>query len=368
MSRQLAAILFSDIVGYTRLMGENEQATLELVRKNREIQQPLVEKHHGIWLKEMGDGVMARFNSALDAVRCAVEIQEIVAKELEAQIRIGIHLGDITVENGEVYGDGINLASRIESIAVPGSIFISGAVHGAIKGSDIHTLYQGVKRLKNVDRPIKVYQIVEEAPPLTVSPLKQYMYWIIGILLLVGFSIWKLTQSEESIAGRTIAVLPLKMESADSTNQYLVEGITQELVHSLGKIQELTVVNSISTMRFMASIAPIQQASNELEESDFFLSGTLSENNKALEMELGLYDHQQQEIWSGTYSGDLYELPKLAGTIAVDLAEFIKVSLSEIEASRIVDIRTGGSRNFSINVIGKKPPVQVYPARYRHRY
>ena len=128
-SRQLAAIMFTDIVGYTALMGKDSNKALELVRISKEIQKPLVEKHHGEWLKEMGDGALAKFNTALDAVNCSIAIQEISRGKLDAKLRIGIHLGDITIENDDVYGDGVNVASRLESIADPG-----GRVGGCVAG------------------------------------------------------------------------------------------------------------------------------------------------------------------------------------------------------------------------------------------
>ena len=123
-SRQLAAIMFTDIVGYTALMGKDSAKALELVRISKEIQKPLVENHNGQWLKEMGDGALTKFNSALDAVNCAVEIQEVARGKLDAKLRVGIHSGDITIENDDVYGDGVNVASRLESIADPGGIYI----------------------------------------------------------------------------------------------------------------------------------------------------------------------------------------------------------------------------------------------------
>ena len=114
-SRQLAAIMFTDIVGYTTLMGKDSKKALELVRISKEIQKPLVEQHNGKWLKEMGDGAMAQFGSALDAVNCAVAIQKSARAELDGKLRIGIHLGDVQVEENDVYGDGVNVASRLES-------------------------------------------------------------------------------------------------------------------------------------------------------------------------------------------------------------------------------------------------------------
>jgi TolB-like protein/class 3 adenylate cyclase len=158
--RRLAAIMFTDIVGYTALMGKDSQKALELVRKSKEIQKPLVEKHNGKWLKEMGDGAMAQFNTALDAVNCAIEIQEQARAKFNGKLRIGIHLGDITIENDDVYGDGVNIAARIESIADPGGIYVSDAIEKAIKGQmDIQAKHLGEVRLKNVAYGVNTYAL-----------------------------------------------------------------------------------------------------------------------------------------------------------------------------------------------------------------
>ena len=159
-SRQLAAIMFTDIVGYTALMGKDSQKALELVKINKEIQKPLVEKHNGKWLKEMGDGAMAQFSTALDAVNCAIEIQKTARGELDAKLRIGIHLGDVQVEENDVHGDGVNVASRLESIADPGGIYISEAIEKAIQGqTDVQAKYLGEVKLKNVAYGVRTYAL-----------------------------------------------------------------------------------------------------------------------------------------------------------------------------------------------------------------
>ena len=340
MTRQLAAILFSDIVGYTAMMGQDESGTLELVRRSRELQKPLVEKHQGIWLKEMGDGAMAQFKSALDAVRCAVEIQQVAKQKLEGQLRIGIHLGDITIENEEVYGDGVNVASRIESIAEPGSVYISEAIQGAIKGSDIYTSFQGEKKLKNVDHPVRVYKLVAEPETIsrTVAPLKSHLPWIILLLLFALYGIFKLSEPKVSAVGKTIAVLPPKLINPDSTNEYLIQGITEELIRSIGKVQELTVINPISTSRFMASVASVPSARSELKQTDYFLTGFCELINNQLILNLQLVDAGEQLIWEKTYQDDISKLPVSSGVIAVEVAEFIDIKLSESESYRITDI------------------------------
>jgi len=158
--RQLAAIMFTDIVGYTALMGKDSAKALELVRISKEIQKPLVEKHDGKWLKEIGDGILAKFNTALDAVNCAIEIQKNARATFDGKLRIGIHSGDITIENDDVFGDGVNIASRLESIADPGGIYISESIEKAIRGqTNVKTKYLGEISLKNVDYEVKTYAV-----------------------------------------------------------------------------------------------------------------------------------------------------------------------------------------------------------------
>src|SRR4030095_11252213 len=130
--RQLAAIMFTDIVGYTALMGNDERKAFELLKKNRELQKPIIEEYNGRWIKELGDGVMASFNTVSDAVNAAIKIQQICNASQEFKLRIGVHLGEVVFENDDVFGDGVNLASRIQAIANPGSIYISEAVHNSL--------------------------------------------------------------------------------------------------------------------------------------------------------------------------------------------------------------------------------------------
>src|SRR4030095_8738776 len=120
-SRQLAAIMFTDIVGYTALMGNDEQKAFELLNKNRQVQKPIIEQYNGRWIKEIGDGVMASFSTASDAVNAAIKIQQAFAASKELTLRIGIHEGEIIFENNDIYGDSVNIASRIQTLGVPGS-------------------------------------------------------------------------------------------------------------------------------------------------------------------------------------------------------------------------------------------------------
>ena len=152
--------MFTDIVGYTSLMGEDEEHAYGLLKKNRELQRPVIEKHHGEWLKEIGDGVLARFQTVSDAVYCALEIQKRCKQESSFQLRIGIHVGEVIVEDGDVFGDGVNIAARIESLAPDGGILVSESVHkNVINKKGINTKFFGEQKLRGVKEKVKVYQL-----------------------------------------------------------------------------------------------------------------------------------------------------------------------------------------------------------------
>src|SRR5215471_15141081 len=148
-SRQLAAIMFTDIAGYTALMDNDEQKAFELLRKNREIQKPIIEQYNGQWIKELGDGVMASFTTASDAVNAAIKIQESCNAAKNFQLKIGIHLGEVIFENNDVYGDGVNIASRIETLGIASSVLISKTVRDQVKNnSEFQTSSLGSFHLK----------------------------------------------------------------------------------------------------------------------------------------------------------------------------------------------------------------------------
>jgi len=160
-TRQLAAIMFTDIVGYTALMGNDEQKAFELLNKNRLLQKPIIEQYNGRWIKELGDGVLASFNTVSDAVNAAIKIQERCNAAKDFQLRIGIHLGEVVFENDDVFGDGVNIASRIQAIAPPGRIYISESVHNNVSNKkEIATRFVRQENLKNVKEAVRVYEVI----------------------------------------------------------------------------------------------------------------------------------------------------------------------------------------------------------------
>ena len=162
-SRRLAAIMFTDIVGYTTLMGDDEEKAFEVLEQNRQLHKPLINKYNGRLLKEMGDGILASFSTVLDAVYCAGAILKGCENYSAIDLRIGIHLGDVVFKDDDVFGDGVNIASRLESIAPIGSILVSESVYlNLVNKKGIKTSYVREERLKNVKNPVKIYQVVVE--------------------------------------------------------------------------------------------------------------------------------------------------------------------------------------------------------------
>ncbi|HLY68769.1 MAG TPA: adenylate/guanylate cyclase domain-containing protein [Puia sp.] len=183
-SRQLAAIMFTDIVGYTALMGNDEKKAFELLRKNREIQKPIIEEFAGQWIKELGDGVLASFSSVSNAVYAAIKIQETCQQFNSFELRIGIHQGDVVFENGDIFGDAVNIASRLQSAAPPGGIYVSESVHRNVSNkNDIRSEFIRLENFKHVKDSIAVYRILslgketselKEKLPVTTSFIPAY--------------------------------------------------------------------------------------------------------------------------------------------------------------------------------------------------
>lgn len=160
-NNRLMAILFSDIMNYTLLMNADEKRTLSILENNRKIHQSFMSDYHGTILKEVGDGILASFSSVSDAVQCAIEIQKKTKESDQYKLRIGVHLGEVSTSNNDVFGDGVNIASRLQSVAEPGTVAITEVVYNNIKNKiEGEVLFVGEKELKNIDEPVKVYQVI----------------------------------------------------------------------------------------------------------------------------------------------------------------------------------------------------------------
>ena len=258
-TRQLAAIMFTDIVGYTALMGNDEQKAFTILTKNRSLQKSIIEQFNGRWIKELGDGVMASFNTVSDAVNAAIKIQQTCNAAKDFQLRIGIHLGEVVFENDDVFGDGVNIASRIQALATPGGVWISESVHNNVSNkNDINTEFVKVVHPKNVKEPVRIYQVKMEGV-VTIKPVfssteiklfkhKNLFLLSIGLVLILasGYFIYNNFQKKskedipskvEVVIDKSIAVLPFVDMSALKDQEYFSDGLSEELLNLLAKIQ-----------------------------------------------------------------------------------------------------------------------------------
>lgn len=337
-TRQLAAIMFTDIVGYTALMGQDERKAIDLVRVNLEIQKPLVESHSGKWLKEIGDGTLCQFSSAFDAVSCAQEIQHSAAINLDGKLRIGIHLGDITIEGGEIYGDGVNIASRLESCADPGGIFVSESVHRTIRSNSAFELgYIGEIPLKNVREPVQTYYVKGPFLPVpTKARIKNltgkdhtgvYKLAIIaaifiGIISLAGWWYQHINPSTSpnpvALEDARIAILPFENKTNDPDLDMLGEMAADWIISGLMNLDNMKLVSS-QTVKNHISYAEVSMENQE--------GPTFFDRTGADKIIQGNYYEQGNQI---VFHGQLIDV--ISGNIEHVLPEVVgeKSNLNEI--------------------------------------
>jgi len=256
-SRKLAAIMFTDIVGYTAIMQKDEQGALTMIERHRKVLEMASQKFNGRILQYYGDGSLSIFPSAYDAVECAMDIQRELSAHPQVPLRIGIHLGDIIVRGDSVYGDGVNVASRIESLGMAGSILFSDTIYHLIRNQpDIKTKALGKFDLKNVDHPVPIYALSNEEFAIPRQDhlqgrirllSKKGWYAVLAILsvllIISGYVIYPYfgNQKKYDVEEKSIAVLPFTNLSNDPDQDYFSDGITEDILNHLSKVSDLKV-------------------------------------------------------------------------------------------------------------------------------
>jgi adenylate cyclase len=297
LNRKLAAILSADVKGYSRLMGEDEDFTVSTLTAYRKIMTALIDQHRGRVVDSPGDNLLAEFASAVNAVRCAVEIQtELEAKNAELpenrkmEFRIGINLGDLIEEGERIYGDGVNIAARLESLAEAGGICISRTVFEHIENKlTLGYEYLGEQAVKNIQKPVRVYRILTESKAagkvigkkrIRSKPL-QWAVVATGVVI-VGFAalaIWNFyfrsTPPREKVSTiskpviplaerASIAVLPFKNLSGDPEQEYFSDGITNDIITDLSKFRQLLVIASNTVFTYKDKSVKVKEVGREL--------------------------------------------------------------------------------------------------------
>jgi adenylate cyclase len=318
--RKLAAVMFTDIAGYTSLMSKDEQKALALLQKNRDLQKSLAKKHHGEFLKEMGDGALLCFQSALDAVRCAMEIQKTVQDDSDLNLRIGIHLGDIVFKDGDVFGDGVNVASRIEKLAEAGGIYISGQIYKTVQNKPgIDALPVGEKRLKHVEEPVMLYALCgPRLPKPSIRPTslkhtmesgkKQRKKILIPAGILVFFAIVvsliilfvpDLIKTRDTRWQNSIAVLPFADMSLEKNQDYFCDGMAEEIINALVNIENLQVIARTSSFAFKGENLDVRDIGKKLGVATLLEGSVRKEGNKLRVSAKLVKTKDGSHLWSG---------------------------------------------------------------------
>lgn len=309
MKRRQAAVVFNDISGYTSLMQSNEEKAILLRQRHKEVVDRLTLQHNGTIIQYYGDGTLSIFDCAADAVQCAMSMQLEFKKPPEIPLRIGINKGDILLGPDGIYGDSVNIASRIERMSVPGSVLISSNVFEEIKGhASIHTKDLGQFELKNVRHPINIHAVTNEG--ICVPDTKD----------LVG----KLGYKEKSII-----VLPFYNLSKEPENEYFTDGITEQIIYALSELEGLRVTSRTSSFTFKDKQVNLRQLHQELG-IDNVLEGSVRKHGKKVRITAQLINAADDfQLWSETYTRELCDVLQLQDEISLTIANKLKAEFQQ---------------------------------------
>lgn len=342
-------------------MQKDEQLAIEMRTRHRDIFNSITEKHHGKILQYYGDGTLSMFNSVIDAVNCGVELQLSFLEAPEIPVRIGIHSGDITLLGDEIAGDGVNIASRIESLAIPGSVLISRTVYHEIKNhSKFKVTSFGKIQLKNVKNPMEIYALANEGLKVPdrskVRKMAQQKMGrgtsgkrvlIAAIILFVvtflyGAFLWY-QQNQfhgEAISPKSIAVLPFVNLSNDSTQEYFSDGMTTDLLSQLAKIKDLRVVSRTSIMHYKNTDKSLTKIADELNVTHI-LEGSILRHNQQVRIAINLVEAKtDNSIWSVDFDRDVKDMLKVQREVSLEVVKLLKTNLTEAERTRVEKIPT----------------------------
>ncbi len=376
-TRHLAAIMFTDIVGYTALMGEDEQKAFEILNKNRQLQRPLIEQYGGRWIKELGDGVLACFTTVSDAVNAAIKIQEACNVSKDFLLRIGIHQGEVVFEENDVFGDAVNIASRIQALAPIGGIWISESVHSNVSNKrEINTKFVRAETLKNVKEPLRIYEIVTDASTALLKRLnetgeevhgkksfltpskngKQKKQIIITCLIVLFMAIT--VTGYWFFAGRkpapieSVAVLPFLNKSGIPEVEYLSDGLTESLINSLSQLPQLSVKARSSVFRYKGKEVTPQVVGKELS-VQAVLNGRMMKHGDQLSLSLDLVDTRTgNQIWGDRYEWKQMELASLQSEIAGYVANKLRPGLPGADKQRVTKTYTANPDAYRLYLQG----------------
>ena len=327
VDRRLAAILAGDIAGYSRLMGVDEEGTLRQLKAHRkELVDPKITEHRGRIVKTTGDGMLVEFVSVVDAVRCAVDIQRGMAErnanvpaDKRIEFRIGINVGDIIIDGDDIFGDGVNVAARLEALADPGGIMVSSVVHDQVRDKlSFGFEDMGEQTVKNIARPIGVHRV--SARRTALASQGRIHRWL---------------KTEPSTANRpSIAVLPFANMSGDPEQEYFADGITEDIITGLSKLRWFFVIARNSSFTYKGKAVDVKRVARELGVR-YVLEGSVRKGGNRVRITAQLIDAATgNHIWADRYDGDLTDVFALQDEITRKVVAAIEPKLLEAEGIR----------------------------------
>jgi adenylate cyclase len=343
MERRLAAILAADVVGYSRLMGANETGTLSaLDTLQTDFLNPKIREHQGRIVKQAGDGMLVEFPSVVNAVACATELQRGmhdrnagVPQDHRIEFRMGVNVGDVIVQGEDIFGDGVNVAARLESIATPGGVMISGSVRDHI-GNRLDLAFEdmGEQTLKNIERPIHVYHVHLYTPAAPGAKDKR-------------------TQREQ-VEKPAIAVLPFNNMSGDPEQEYFSDGITEDIITDLSKVSGLLVIARNTVFTYKGKPVKVQQVAQELG-VPFILEGSVRKAGTRVRVSAQLISSESgAHIWADRYDRDLTDIFSIQDDITRAIVEQLKVKLLPQEKKSISQTPTDNVEAYTYYLRGRQ--------------
>src|SRR5277367_6262609 len=324
INRRLAAVLAADVVGYSRLMGADEAGTLAALKRHREaVFDPAVAAHSGRIVKLIGDGVIAEFGSVVDAVSCALSVQRSSATTPDQSasqptivLRIGINLGDVIIESDDIYGDGVNIAARLEPLADPGGICVSSIVNESV-GNRIDVRFQdgGEVSVKNIDRPIRVWKWHPDKMDAAVNRSNA-------------------ANPTPNVEMPSIAVLPFTNMSGDPEQEYFSDGISEDVITDLSKIAGLLVISRNSSFTYKGRSVDVRDVGRELGVASV-LEGSIRRAGQRVRITAQLIDAANgAHLWADRYDRDLTDIFEVQDDVTHRIVDALKVTLSPAEKAQ----------------------------------
>jgi len=327
-TRRLAAILAADVAGYSRLMGADEEGTHERLKAHRrELVEPKIAHHRGRVVKTTGDGLLVEFPSVVDAVRCAAEVQRAmidretgIPEERRIRFRVGINLGDVIAEDGDIFGDGVNVAARLEALADPGGICISRMVRDQIRDKLPYAFADlGEQSVKNIARPVRIYALRQGAVADPLAP---------------GVAASPPVSPPAAAPRLSIVVLPFANLSNDPEQQYFADGITEDLTTDLSRLEGMLVISRGTAFTYQGKRVDTKQIGRELGVR-YVLEGSVRRSGQAVRINAQLIDAESDaHLWAERFDGDMRDLFTLQDEVTSRIAVALNLELISAEAKR----------------------------------